>query len=51
MSPSPVAVVLCLQLAGNNFIGACGDVHHPPNITDSHEYDYRILLEPMRRLC
>jgi hypothetical protein len=26
--------------ANNNFIAACGDVHHPPNITDAHEYDY-----------
>lgn len=25
---------------GNNQVGVCGDVHHPPNITDDREYIY-----------
>jgi hypothetical protein len=24
----------------NSYVAVCGDVHHPPNITDAHEYDY-----------
>jgi hypothetical protein len=26
--------------SGNSQVGVCGDAHHPPNILDSHEYDY-----------
>jgi hypothetical protein len=26
--------------SGNNNIGVCGDIHHPPNITDTREYIY-----------
>ena len=30
--------------AANGFVGACGDVHHPPNITDAHDYDYYSMV-------
>jgi hypothetical protein len=26
--------------AGNDHVGVCGDIHHPPNIIDGREYDY-----------
>jgi hypothetical protein len=28
---------------GNNNVGVCGDIHHPPNILDSREYVYNDL--------
>jgi len=29
--------------SGNNYVGVCGDVHHPPNILDNREYIYADL--------
>ena len=28
------------HFSGNNYVGVCGDYHHPPNILDHREYVY-----------
>lgn len=37
---SDVLGYVARPFAGNNNIGMCGDIHHPPNILDNREYIY-----------